>query len=186
MKETTDNLNDLLRRFADASTADDMAEEIRRGDALLDRCPAPALSPRAEARVRKHLKAAYPKRYRRMPFVGWMSVAAAAVAVIVILFGGTETAPPVQPESRPSAQVQSPVPATARDMPEYFADLWDDTYLVESEESYIALKTEMDNIAAMIEAVRFKKSEFPRERLINGDHAEQRDSQMITTDFWKG
>ena len=41
MKKGTDNLDELLRRFAEDSAAKSMAEEIRRGDAMLDRYPAP-------------------------------------------------------------------------------------------------------------------------------------------------
>jgi hypothetical protein len=195
MKKTTDNLNDLLRRFADAAAADDMAEEIRRGDELLERYPAHALSSRGEVRVLRHLRAAYPKRRWRVPFVGWMSAAAAVIAVIIILFGGSDIVPSVQPEHKPSgqplAQVETPAslpaPAAAmRDLPGYFANLWDEAAHADSDESFISLKAELDTIAAMIEAVRFKKRDFPEERFINADDAELRDSQIITADFWKG
>lgn len=190
MKKTTDNLNDLLRRFADASAADAMAEEIRRGDALLDCYPAPALSRRAEARVLRHLKAAYPKRHFRLQFAGWMSVAAAAIAVVIILFGDSTIVPSVPPESRPAAQGEtlSPMAAstTARDLPGYFANLWDEAAHADSDESFITLKAELDSIAAMIEAVRIKKRDYPEERFINADEVEQKDSQILATDFWKG
>lgn len=190
MKKGTDNLNELLRRFVENSAADSMAEEIRQGDAMLDRYPAPALSPQASARLRSRLKAAYTRRHRRSLFLGWATVAAAAVAVVVFLFGGSEIAPPVQMDSKPVAQVVSagsmPAPAASRNLPGYLANLWDDASRTESDQSFVALKTELDNIAAMIEAVSFKKNDASQDCLSTGEEVERMDTQINTTDFWQG
>ena len=149
----------------------------------------PELSPDAAARIRFRLGSVR-AGHRRLRFFGWATVAAAAVALIVVLFGGSESLSPVQTESRSLARVEpsSPVsaPAAPRNLPGYLANLWDDTSRTESDESFVALKIELDNIAAMIEAVSFKKNDVSQDCVSDGEETEWMENKINTTDFWQG
>jgi len=194
MKNSIDNLNALLRQFVEDASADSMADDIRRGDDLLDRYPAPALSPKARARIRFRLETAQAGR-RRTAMFGWATAVAAAVAVIVFLLGGTESFPPAQPESSSVARViQSPIsasapmpaPAASGALPGAMAALWDDSWRLEIDASLAALKTEMDTIAAMIEAVSFKKRDASQDCFSTNQENERADNFINITDFWQG
>lgn len=189
MNANDEHLNTLLQRFVDNATADAMAEDIRHGDAMIDRFPAPALSVDAQDRLRSRLRTAAAARRHHRLFLSFSGVAAAAMVMWVVFFGGSDISPPVQPEAKPVALAPAPVaPPVMRELPVYAFNLWDETFHADSEESYSAMRDELDNIAASIEAVRFKTLEFSGERLMNnGDELEHRDgSKLTTTDFWKG
>lgn len=181
MKNTTDNLNDLLQCFVDASSAELMAEDIRQGDDLLDRYPAPPLTPEATMRLRLRLRSVRATRHRRTLFLGWATVAAAAVAVIVVMVGWTEQNMPSAPvESKPVAQ------AVPRELPGFTLNLWDDRVHSESDEKFAAIRSELDNIAETMEAVRIEKSEFFKDRYRRSGDLEQGETQINKAEFWKG
>ena len=182
MKIHDDNLNDLLRGFAGDAEAEAMAEDIRKGDALLDRFCAPALDTEALRRVRERLGRAAAPRYRRRLFLGWTSVAASVMAVMLVMFGLVDKPGTVQPEAKPVAQ--APASETLHTLPGFSFNLWDDTRQNDSADAYAAIKEELDNIAASIEAARTDRPVFGVDPFSNGDN--DRDSTTITTDFWKG
>jgi hypothetical protein len=181
MKNTTDNLNELLQRFVDASLAETMAEDIRQGDAMLDRYPGPFLSPEATMRLRLRLRTVRAKRHRRTLLLGCTSAAAAAVAVIVVMVGWTEQNMPSVPlESKPIAQV------LPHELPGFTLNLWDDTLHSESDESFAAIRSELDNIAEAMEAVRIENTEFYKEHYRRSRDIEQINTKAQKVEFWKG
>jgi hypothetical protein len=177
MKKSTDNLNELLRRFVEDSAADSMAEEIRRGDAMLDLYPAPALGSDAAARIRSRLKAAQ-TYHRHRAILGWSTVAAAAVIGVAVFWTGLNRSVPS--ESKPIAQLQ------LRSVPQFRPSLWDETLSSESDQTFAAINTELDNIAETIEAVRFKEISNSQDCFSDDRDAERMENKTNTTDFWQG
>jgi len=66
------------------------------------------------------------------------------------------------------------------------AALWDDSWRPESDAAFVALKTEMDTIAAMIEAVSFKNPDASQDCFSTDQENERMDNPINTTDFWQG
>ena len=195
MHMNDNNLNDLLRRFVDETGADTMAEDIRRGDALLEQFPSPAMSAEAVDRLHRRLDRLRPVPRRRTSLWGWAGAAAAAAAAMVLLSFGPADIPHSSVEPTPTANVQpsAPVqPAPESQMPDhselpgFTLNLWDDTYHKAGDEAFAAITAELDNIAAWIEAVGWMEHPFSDERPFNGDTARQREKKVELTDFWKG
>lgn len=189
MNTNDDNLKTLLQRFVDDASAEAMAQDIRKGDALLDRCPSPVLDAEAAERIMARLKAASAahRRHHRL-FVGIAGAAAAALVMFVVLFSGSEPVPGVAPESRPVAM--APSSSAVHEMPAVAVILWDDAFRAGGDESFAAIRDELDNISASIDAVRvdvrLRTPDFPADRYHYRDDVDVRDTQLITTDFWKG
>ncbi|HDS83994.1 MAG TPA: hypothetical protein ENN97_02180 [Phycisphaerales bacterium] len=188
------NLEDLLRRFVDASVAETMAEDIRRGDALLDGFPSPELSAQAAAELRRRLDTLRPQSRRQTLGSIWAGIAAGAAAAAMVVWGisfmQTPSAPteraPVAQVQRPAVQEPEPVVQDRSELPGFTLNLWEDTYPAESDAAFSEIKSELDNIAAWIETLGIMDTAFPDERLFNGETASQSETKIELTDFWKG
>lgn len=209
MKHDENKLNVLLRRFVDEAPAEAMAEDIQKGDTLLEQFTDPVLSDEAKGRLCARVEAACAARSRhRRITVGFAGVAAASVALFVVLFIGNDLAPspvsppnggveiarvepivpaPVQPESQPVAK--TPEEVSGQGLGAVAQYLWDEVFHTDSQDSFTAIRDELDSIAAAIEAVRRESAGAVRHRFLNGtsgDDGDQRDRPLITPDFWKG
>lgn len=184
MSGNNDNLNDLLRRFASGAEAEAMAEDIQKGDAMLDRFCVPEPDAEALRRIRERLGRRAVSRYRRNLFLGWTSIAASVMAVMLILFGAADKPGSVQPAR--DFVAQSPASDTLDTLPGFSFNLWDDARQNDSDDAYAAIKEELDNIAASIEAARTDRPVFGAESFSNGDTDNNGDIKIITVDFWKG
>ncbi len=187
------NLEDLLRRFVDESVAETMAEDIRRGDALLDGFPSPELSARAAAALRRRLDTLRPQPRRTLGSI-WAGIVAGAAAAAMVVWGISLMHTPSVPTDRaPVAQVQTPavqkpepVVQDRSELPGFTLNLWEDTYPAESDAAFSEIKSELDNIAAWIETLGIMDTPFPDERLFNGETASQGETKIELTEFWKG
>jgi hypothetical protein len=184
MKTNDENLKTLLQHFIDDAAASAMADDIQKGDAMLDRFPAPELGADASERLAVRLRTASAAHRHRRLFLGFAGVATAAMALLVVFLGGSDISPPASSENKPIAL--APAAAQVSTLPAIGIHLWDETFYSSGDDSYAAIKDELDSIADSIEAVRVKTMDFPADRYFNRDDVDQRNFQLSTTDFWKG
>ncbi len=192
MNKNAENLNALIRQFVDPADAEQIAHDIRCGDALLDSFASPAMCPESADRLRRRLRQHRLGRRRRRQAIGWASLAAAGAAAMVLLFVGLGQTPQKPAESLPL--VQQPVepppvesgPADLSDLPGVTLNLWEEASYVQDDQDVAAIKSELDDIATWIKRLGVMENTFPDERVINGETASQDDIKIDLTEFWKG
>lgn len=171
MKETSEQLNHLIRQFADKQIAREMAGDILQADQLLATIPSPTVSQQRlgaiKAQVRAHLTA---KDRLRMKV--WLTSAAAAILLIgsMTLIFKTDT---------PTGPTQTGRP------PAVASYLWNGNS--ESEDDPVAsLTARIEMAASQLDSVQEQTASwFDDESTLT---VEMQDIQtvVINTDFWKG
>ena len=177
MKKSTENLNELLQRFVENASISSMAEEIRQGDELLDRYPAPVLSADAKARIRRRLKTMHTHHGHRV-MLKWVAIAAAAVIGVLVIWPRQHLS--TSPDNRPVVQARS------TGMVKFKPILWEETLFNESEKLFSRINAELDNIAETIESVRIIEINDVRDCFIDEQGIEQRETPHNKTNFWQG
>ena len=170
MKETNEQLNQLLETFVSPSQGRAMAEDLRRGDRLFDRYPAP--HPQAVDALRRHIDR-HLKRKRRIHVIGHWA-AAAAVAAILLAALWTE-----QPEQTSPRRRTSPPIASVGEW-----RLHHDLH--QMDRSLEAMEDELSNLAETLETLDTPLYEPVNPLRSEVTELEELEAVTMHSEFWKG
>jgi hypothetical protein len=170
MKETPQQLNALLRQFADEAAARKMADEIQQMDRLLASQASPDVSRQTlsaiKMRVRQRLADRNAAGVRRQMGMRLAWVAAAMVLVAGAIFFFTASRPAIPPQTVVAASL-----------------LWEDSS--DNDPAY-SLATQIETTAGQIDSVRGQtRSWFDDENSLTVEIQDMK-TVVSNTDFWKG
>ncbi len=165
-----DNLQGLFERFVDSREAEQAAEDVRRGEGLLEDNPAPQPSRELTAEIKGRIEKALAQRYTPMQIAFRTAVAAAAAVVILTAIG-------VKLFDRGSIETGT---GQASAIP---AAVWESDDIAADDAELAALTDEIEEIGSEITALVL--GENGGNGVIDTEELEM-ELIEINGDFWKG
>lgn len=167
MKETPQQLQEMLRQFYGPDESRQIAEDIAQAEARMASVPSPRMRPEALSRIQGRVAACRGRSYARL----WQTAVAAAacLAIVSTLFV----------INRPSPDVIAPQPPVAMAVQSWEAEL-----LADFEEADV-IASELDDISNQLQDLQASQWDEPAPW--QQDLFELENSDLITsTSFWKG
>lgn len=162
-----DNLSELLGRFLGVEEGDAAAQEVSRGEQLLELYPAPAPDPRVLAGIKQQMVTRAGRHRRLVQWAYRVAPAAAAVIAMALLVW-----PGHRPSSRPEASYASVIPTAIWESDDINAD--------DVELAYLA--AEIEQIEAQLRALDADDGDGNGANTLGEVEVEL---MRIDTEFWK-
>ncbi len=166
--QNRDDLRALFRRFLGIEESRTAADEVRRGEQLLNLYPAPEPAPEVLAAIKRQLVLRLAKRRHRITCLIYRTVPAAAAVILVALaslFGH-------RPADSPEVSYASLIPAA----------IWESDDISSDDVELAYLTAEIEQIEAQMRALEASESESVDTHALDEVEVEL---MRLDTEFWK-